>query len=107
MVVLEIDGGGIWLWWSSWGLAFTMKVGMVGLLEGLAVKGGGGPKRICIKSHRRIHVCLSQDGVNLQCDADNIQLFLAEVKLAWIVRIVAAILKTLQISGQWRIARSI
>nr|POE78323.1 hypothetical protein CFP56_71527 [Quercus suber] len=44
MVVLEIDGGGIWLWWSSWGLAFTMKVGMVGLPEGLAVKGGGGPK---------------------------------------------------------------
>ena len=30
MVVLEIDGGGIWLWWSSWRLAFTMKVGMVG-----------------------------------------------------------------------------
>ena len=27
MLVLEIDGGGIWLWWSSRGLAFTMKVG--------------------------------------------------------------------------------
>nr|POE92991.1 hypothetical protein CFP56_48136 [Quercus suber] len=40
------------------------------------------------------------DGANLQCGADNIQLFLAEVKLAWIVHIVAAILKTLQISGQ-------
>ena len=30
LVVLEIDGSGIWFWWSSWGLAFTMKVGMVG-----------------------------------------------------------------------------
>ncbi|KAK7819005.1 hypothetical protein CFP56_040728 [Quercus suber] len=55
----------------------------------------GDDMRICIKSHHRIH-----DGANLQCDADNIQLFLAEVKLAWIVHIVAAILKTLQISGQ-------
>ncbi|KAK4576283.1 hypothetical protein RGQ29_027013 [Quercus rubra] len=36
---------------------------------------------------------LSQDGVNLQCGADNIQLSLAEVKLAWIVHIVVAILK--------------
>ena len=50
MVVLEIDGGGIWLWRSSWGLAFTMKVGMVGfdfeqcVPKGLALKGGGGPK---------------------------------------------------------------
>nr|POE92989.1 hypothetical protein CFP56_48134 [Quercus suber] len=44
MVVLEIDGGGIWFWWSSWGLVFTMKVGMVCLPEGLALKGGGGPK---------------------------------------------------------------
>ncbi|KAK4576281.1 hypothetical protein RGQ29_027013 [Quercus rubra] len=33
------------------------------------------------------------DGVNLQCGADNIQLSLAEVKLAWIVHIVVAILK--------------
>ena len=37
--------------------------------------------------------------MNLQCGADNIQLSLAEVKLAWIVHIVAAILKTKQISG--------
>ncbi|KAK7819007.1 ran-binding protein 17, partial [Quercus suber] len=39
------------------------------------------------------------DGANLQCDADNIQLSLAEVKLPWIVHIFAAVLKTLQISG--------
>ncbi|KAM4091517.1 hypothetical protein ACJW30_09G141900 [Castanea mollissima] len=42
---------------------------------------------------------LYMDGANLQCCADNIQLSLAEVKLAWIVHIVAAILKTKQISG--------
>uniref|UniRef100_A0A7N2M263 Importin N-terminal domain-containing protein n=1 Tax=Quercus lobata TaxID=97700 RepID=A0A7N2M263_QUELO len=42
---------------------------------------------------------LYMDGANLQCCAYNIQLSLAEVKLAWIVHIVAAILKTKQISG--------
>ncbi|KAK7848532.1 exportin-7 [Quercus suber] len=42
---------------------------------------------------------LYMGGANLQCCADNIQLSLAEVKLAWIVHIVAAILKTKQISG--------
>nr|POE78326.1 hypothetical protein CFP56_71530 [Quercus suber] len=39
------------------------------------------------------------DGATLQCGANNIQLSLAEVKLAWTVRIVAAILMTNQISG--------
>ena len=55
MALDEIGSGwrflfGVCGWWSSWGLAFTMKVGMLGfdfeqcVPKGLALKGGGGPK---------------------------------------------------------------
>nr|POE80465.1 hypothetical protein CFP56_25182 [Quercus suber] len=111
---MEISGESVWWSWRS----MVVGYGYGGLHGGWASMASGRDQRWLTRSAEAgqqwpisgeidYGAYLAVDGVNLQCDADNIQLFLAEVKLAWIVRIVAAILKTLQISGQWRIARSI
>jgi len=43
--------------------------------------------------------CILQEAVNLPALADNKELLVIEAKLAWIVHIIAAILKTKQLSG--------
>ncbi|KAK7836931.1 hypothetical protein CFP56_021882 [Quercus suber] len=101
MALGEIGSGwrflfGVCGWWSSWGLAFTMK----GNKWDIGKDQVSGTKTVTLERGYGSERYILEDGANLECDADNIQLFLAEVKLAWIVHIVAAILKTLQISGQ-------